>query len=58
MSTKQRTATTRQNQAIRPNSTELTEADLDKVNGGIIGILVGKSSQATTPVFQPPGPNT
>ena len=60
MSTKRKTrSATQQQQTAQPNATELTEAELDKVNGGIIAILIGKSStstQSVTPSFVSPGP--
>jgi hypothetical protein len=49
----------KQQPTAQPNTTELTEAELDKVNGGIIAILIGKSStstQSVAPGFVPPGP--
>jgi hypothetical protein len=57
MSTKRKTGSSTQ----QPNATELTEAELEKVNGGIIAILIGKSStstQSVAPSLIPPGPST
>lgn len=56
MSTKPKTGSSTQPNALR-NATELIEAELEQVNGGIIVVLIGKSSQAT-PVFIPPGAPT
>ena len=57
MSTKRKTGSLTQ----QPNATELSEAELQKVNGGIIAILIGRSStstQSVAPTFIPPGPST
>jgi hypothetical protein len=57
MSTKRKTGSS----AEQPKAAELTQAELDKVNGGIIAILIGKSStstQSVAPSFLPPGPST
>jgi hypothetical protein len=60
MSTKRKTrSATQQQPTVQPKATELTEAELDKVDGGIIAILIGKSStstQSVAPSFVPPGP--
>jgi hypothetical protein len=60
MSNERKTRSTkRQQPTAQPNPTELTEVELDMVHGGIIGILVGKSSTLTEsviPGFSLPGP--
>ena len=50
---------TKQQPPAQPNSTELSDVELDQVNGGIIAILIGKSStssQGISPVLVQPGP--
>ena len=57
MSTKRKTGSLTQ----QPNATELSEAEPQKVNGGIIAILIGRTStstQSVAPTFIPPGPST
>ena len=57
MNTNQKTQSTQQ--PAHPNSTELSDLELDKVNGGIIAILIGKSStsmQSVAPSFAAQGP--
>ena len=53
--TAEQRATTEQDQAAQPNPRELTEAELEKVYGGIIAVLIGKASQAITAVSVPLG---
>ena len=60
MSTKQKTpSATKQQPPAHSNSTELSDVELDRVNGGIIAILIGKSStsmQSVAPSFAAQGP--
>jgi hypothetical protein len=61
MSTKQKTRSAAKQQPALKNSSELSDVELERVNGGIIAILIGKSStssQGVSPTFVQPGPTT